>query len=456
MVYCPPHFAIIDDVYADRLHILHAVGKREEKIMGQIILKQKRKRRLESGHPWIYRNEIEEVRGEPEPGAMVMVKNHQGHELAVGLWHPTSQIAVRIISYDASERVDRHWLKRKVVQAWSYRKRFLSNTDACRVVYGEADGIPGLIVDKYSSVAVIQITSLAMDIRRDWIAPVLQDVLGVTAIYERSDAPTRLLEGLEPIEQCLFGDCPAEVEIQENGIYYHVDIKDGQKTGHFFDQRENRAAIAPVVRFGAKEKPRPDQRFREEQADIIQATSVQSTRIGAQVLDCFSHTGAFALNAIRYGAQQVTLVDSSERAMEQAQKNAARNGFSDRCEFVVGNAFDLLREYERDRRQFDVVILDPPAFAKNRDAVESALRGYKEINLRGLKLVREGGFLVTASCSSHVAPEEWREVIVEAALDARKVLRLVEYRSAAKDHPQLVGMAENDYLKFAIFEVRPR
>ncbi len=424
--------------------------------MVQVYLKRQRKRRLEMGHPWIYRNEIEEVRGDPEPGGLVIVKNHQGHELASGFWNPISQIAVRIVSYDTSERIDRQWLKRKIGQAWSYRKRFLAQTDACRVVYGEADGIPGVIVDKYGSIAVVQILSLAMDVRREWLVAAVQDILSVTSIYERSDAPTRVLEGLEPVVQCLFGDCPDEVEIQENGIFYLVDIKDGQKTGHFFDQRDNRLALAPVVRFGAQEKTRPDQRFREDQANQPVASHATSTRIGATVLDCFSHTGAFALNAVRFGAQQVTLVDSSERAIEQAQKNAERNGYRDRCEFVTANAFDLLREYERSSRQFDVVILDPPAFAKNRAAVPSALRGYKEINLRGVKLIRDGGFLVTASCSSHVTKDEWYEVIAEAAQDARKILRLVEYRSAAKDHPQLVGMAENDYLKFAIFEVRSR
>ncbi|PWI57168.1 class I SAM-dependent rRNA methyltransferase [Sulfoacidibacillus thermotolerans] len=424
--------------------------------MAQILLKRVRKRRLEQGHPWVYRNEIEEVQGEPEAGAVVVVKNHQGHDLALGFWHPTSQIAVRIASYQTSERIDRTWLKAKIARAWAYRKRFLAHTEACRAVYGEADGIPGLIVDKYGEVAVIQILSLAMDIRRDWIVPALHEVLGVRAIYERSDAPVRRLEGLEPQVGCVFGECPEEVEIKENGIFFLVDIQEGQKTGHFFDQRENRAALAPVVRFGALEKPRPDLRFREEWTDKVVVPESHNTRVGAEVLDCFSHTGAFALHAVRYGAKHVILVDASERALQQAKRNAERNGYSERCEFVMGNAFDLLREYERNERLFDVVILDPPAFAKNRAAVPSALRGYKEINLRGLKLVRPGGFLVTASCSAHVSPDQWRGIVAEAALDARKILRLVEYRSAAKDHPQLMGMEENDYLKFAIFEVQPR
>ncbi len=430
--------------------------------MSEVWLRKNRRRRLEMGHPWVYKSEIADVKGEPKRAEVVVVKNHQGHYLATGFYHPDSQIAVRIATYDDKEVIDKGWLKRRVTAAFAYRKRFLPRVDFCRAIYGEADGLPGLIVDKYGSIAVVQVLSAAMEARRTWIAPVLKDILGVNSVYERSDAPTRLMEGLEPSEGCLLGECPKEVEVMENGLKFWVDIVSGQKTGHFFDQRENRAAIAPIVRFSAAEKPRPDLRYEEPPGDLDRRENIHKmaktngNRHGATVLDCFCHTGGFAMHALLYGASHVTLVDSSEHAIVTAKQNAEANNFSDRCEFVVANAFDQLRTYEQEGRTFDVVILDPPAFAKTKGAVEGALRGYKEINLRGLKLVAEGGFLVTASCSYHVSPDVWKEVIADAAQDARKILRLVEYRSAAKDHPQLFSMPENDYLKFAIFMVQSR
>ncbi len=417
-----------------------------------------RKRRLEAGHPWIYRSEIHTVLGEPVTGDVVTIKNHQGHFLGRGFYHETSQLAVRLATYDPNEKIDEKWLRRRVSAAFAYRKRFLRDTSACRAVYGEADGLPGLIVDKYGLTAVVQILSSAMDTRRDWIAPVLRDVLGVTAVYERSDAPARKLEGLEERVGCLYGDCPETVTITENGLRFAVDIVHGQKTGHFFDQRENRMAIAPLVRFAADEKPRPDQQYMapDEGQALTRSSRESDSRRGAEVLDCFSHTGGFAIHAAHFGAASVTLVYQSDMAMEAAKQNAVLNGVADRCVFSVANVFDLLREYEKEGRTFDVVILDPPAFAKNRASVDNALRGYRDINLRALRIIKENGFLVTASCSSHVTPDLWKDTIAQAAVDAHKVLRLIEFRSAAKDHPQLIGMAENDYLKFAMYQVETR
>ena len=419
--------------------------------MADVRLLRNRRRRLEAGHPWVYRSEIESVRGEPATGDVVAVRNHQGHFLARGFYHAESQIAVRAATYDESERIDSGWLRRRVTRAWDFRKRFLAHPDACRAVYGEADGLPGLIVDKYGPVAVAQVLSAGLDRRREWLAPALRDVLGVEAVFERSDAHARSLEGLPAASGWLLGDGPEEVEILENGLRFAVDIAHGQKTGHFFDQRENRAALAPLVRWAADERPRPDQRFREG-ADGGAAPG----RRGAEVLDCFAHTGAFSLHALRYGAWRATLVEISEPALARARRNLELNGLAARAELAAANAFDLLREYEANGRAFDVVILDPPAFAKHREAVESALRGYKEINLRALRIIRDRGFLVTASCSSPIDRETFLAVVGEAALDARRLLRRIEVRGAARDHPSLAGMPENDYLKFAVFEVSPR
>ncbi len=420
--------------------------------MLEVWLKKSRKRRIEQGHPWVFRNEIEKTTGDPATGDVVQVKNHQGHFLAQGFYHEVSQIAVRVVTYSEKEKVDDRFLREKMKQAWQHRKRVLRHTASCRAIYGEADGLPGLVVDKYEQVAVVQILSAAMDKRKEAIVKAIVDVLGVKAVYERSDAPVRQLEGLELSSGCLYGECPSSVTIKENGLQLEVNLVEGQKTGHFFDQRENRAAIAPFVRFSTEEKPRPDQHYDEQKAHL----ATDSNRVGATVLDCFSHTGAFAMHALMYGAAHVTLVDASEVALSQAKINAELNGYLDRASFEVVNAFDYLRQAEQEKQQFDVVILDPPAFAKHKKAVEQALKGYKEINLRGLKLVKDGGFLVTASCSSPVTRQEWLEIIHEAAMDAHKLLRMIEYRSTGKDHPQLLGMPENDYLKFAIFEVKPR
>lgn len=435
--------------------------------MAEVRLRKERRRRLEAGHPWVYRSEIAEVIAEPRTGDAVRVVNHQGHFLAWGFYHESSQIAVRCASYQESERLDHAWLRRTVTAAWDLRKRFLPQTVSCRAIYGEADGLPGLIVDKYGDTAVVQILSAAFEQRRTALVKILCEVLRLQSLWERSDASARLLEGLDKRVGPLVGTPPKEVEIVENGVRFIVDLEDGQKTGHFFDQRDNHAAIAPVVRFASDERPRTDQRYIEARSDRLGAGQTEALeavrgehptgRKGARVLDVFCHTGGFALHALRYGAAHVTAIDSSLPALQSAERNMAANGFGEeQYELIEGNAFDILRAYAESAERYDVVILDPPAFAKNRQAVEGALRGYKDIHLRAMRLLREGGFLVTASCSSHVSAQEWLDTIAQAAQDARKWIRVILRRGAALDHPALLGMPENEYLKFAILQVHSR
>lgn len=431
--------------------------------MAKVVLKKQRKKRLEQGHPWVYVSEIERVEGDPQPGDVVEVVNHAGVFLAKGYINLNSQLAVRILTYNAKEEIDQSFFTRRVWEAWNFRKRFLHDDNACRVIYGEADFLPGVVVDKFADVLVIQILSFGMERQRDKLVQALIDVIQPKGIYERSDVSVRELEGLEQRTGPLWGETMREVEIVENGLRYIVDIVEGQKTGFFFDQRENRAAIAPLMTgWGASHgivlRPLVD-----EQGELVQQPVDKRGKVvknpfwdGAEVLECFSHTGSFSLNACKHGAKKVTCLDISEHAIETAKRNVTMNGFLHRVNFVVANAFDYLREQVQAGNLWDVVILDPPAFAKTKSALEGAYRGYKDINLNGMKLVRDGGFLVTASCSYHMKPELFKQVIQDAALDAKKILRLVHWSGAGKDHPEILGVEEGHYLKFAIFEVRSR
>lgn len=402
--------------------------------MADVILNRNRRKRLEQGNPWVFNNEIDRLEGEAAPGEIVNILNHQGRFLAKGFYNPKSQISVRVLSYNPVEEIDQAFFTKRVREAWEYRQRLVDDTNSCRLIYGEADYLPGLVVDKFDDVLVIQILALGIEVRKEEILNALKEVLSPKAIYERSDVHVRKLEGLEQRTGLLHGELDGLVEVRENGLRMVVDVEGGQKTGYFFDQRENRASIRDLVKTSIEGEP------------------------GASVLECFAHTGSFTIHAAAYGAKNITCLDISEHAIDTAIRNVELNGFEDKAdfEFVVADAFEQLREWEREGRKWDVVILDPPAFAKSKHAVPGALRGYKEINLRGMKLVKERGFLVTASCSYHVSKDLFLEAIADAAFDARKVLRLVEYRSAGRDHPQLFGMDENDYLKFAIFEVRDR
>ncbi|CCQ98414.1 Ribosomal RNA large subunit methyltransferase I [[Clostridium] ultunense Esp] len=379
--------------------------------MATIYLKRQRKKRLEQGHPWIYQSEVERIEGEFQPGDLVDVANHQGFFLGIGMVNPRSQIIVRLLT-NRKEAIDHSFFLRRVEEAWNYRQRFLPGIRSLRVVYGEADFLPGLIVDKYEEVLVVQILSLGMERQKEKILSALLHVFHPKAIYLRNDVPVRELEGL-PLEKGFwYGESPTQIEIEENGLKILVDIKEGQKTGYFFDQRENRASIAPLMNRGGE---------------------------GVEVLECFTHTGSFTLNALQHGAKRVTALDISPLAIEMAKENVARNGFLEQVEFVVANAFDFLREKVKEGKKWDVVILDPPAFAKNRSRIESALRGYKEINLNALKLIRDGGFLVTSSCSSPVTATMFQEMVQDAAFDTHKILRLVRFSGAGVDHPRLSG-----------------
>lgn len=430
--------------------------------MARVLLQQHRKKRLEAGHPWVFQTEVLRIEGEPKPGEIVEVANHNGHFLAKGYFNPASQIIVRILSYNQQEEIDASFFLRRIREAAMFRTRFVDNPRACRVVYGEADFLPGLIVDRYGDVLVVQVLSLGMELRLDWIRDALVEVFQPRGIYLRNDVPVRELEGLEQGKGVLYGECPREVEIEENGLTYIVDIVEGQKTGFFYDQRENRAAIAPLMKGWGERHGIVLQPVETEQGTQLLPVNKRGKVVknpfwdGAEVLDCFTHTGSFTLNACKHGAKKVTTLDISEHAIETAKRNVTRNGFLHRVNFVVANAFDYLREQVAAGNSWDVVILDPPAFAKTRAAVNNALRGYKDINLNGMKLVRPGGFLVTASCSYHVSGELFLQTIQEAALDAKKLLRLIEWRGAGKDHPRISGADENNYLKFAIFEVRDR
>ncbi|MFD0958626.1 class I SAM-dependent rRNA methyltransferase [Paenibacillus chungangensis] len=448
----------------------------------KVVLNKTRKKRIENGHPWVFASEVGAVEGNPAPGDLVQVVSHQGRYMASGYWNPASQIAVRIVSYERLEEMGRAFFMNRFRHCLAYRNRFVKSAD-CRLVYGEADFLPGLTVDRFGEVLVVQLLTLGMDMRRDDIVNALAEVFQPQGIYERSDVGVRKLEGLEERTGVLYGECPSIVEIEENGLKMEVDIVNGQKTGYFFDQRENRAAIAQLMtgwgeRSGIILQAQPD----EEGGSFVPVNRNGKVVTfpywdGATVLECFAHTGSFTLHACQYGAKRVTCLDVSQHAIETARRNVERNGFTDRVEFVVADAFDYLRsqakgheerklrasgeadtskKLEQEARSWDVVILDPPAFAKTKNAVAGACRGYKDINLQGLKLVNEGGYLVTASCSYHMKPELFLETIQEAARDAGKLLRLVEWRAAGKDHPQLLGVPEGHYLKFAIFEVRSK
>ena len=389
-------------------------------------LKRGEGRALKAGGPWIYDNEIGEILGEPEDGAIVDVQDYNGYPLGVGFLNRASTIAVRMLTRTPGTVIDDAFLEKRVRDAWNYRKTTV-DTSSCRVIFGEADFLPGLVVDKFSDVLVVESLALGIDRLKGRILALLQKVLAedgisIRGVYERSDAKVRLKEGMERTKGFLSAPFDPLVEITENGVRYEVDVAEGQKTGFFLDQKYNRLAIQPLAR-------------------------------GGRVLDCFTHTGAFALNAAKGGAESVLGVDASELGVQQARKNAALNGMEDRVSFLCEDVFELLPRLEKEGDRFDLVILDPPAFTKSRASVKKAVTGYREINLRGLKLVKNGGYLATCSCSHFMTPELFTKTIGEAARDAHRRLRQVEYRTQAPDHPILWGAGESYYLKFYIFQV---
>ena len=387
--------------------------------MARVTLRKTRETRVRGGHPWIYASEIEKVEGPFENGDIVEVADFRGKYIGRGFYNPQSQISLRILTRN-DEPCDRAFFARRIQEAWDYR-RLLCDPMSCRLIYSESDFLPGLVVDKFADVLVLQSLSLGIERIKDMLCDLLMEIVQPVGIWERSDVPVRRLEGLEQATGLLRGEVPNEVDTVENGIHFLVEVKHGQKTGFFLDQKQNRAALAPLCR-------------------------------DARVLDCFCHNGSFSLHAAKYGASSVLGVDISEEALEVARRNAALNGFEN-VTFEAHNCFDLLHELTDAGEKFDLVILDPPAFTKNKAAVPSAIRGYKEINLRGLKLVRPSGFLVTCSCSQHVLPEMFQDVINQAARDAKKRIRLVEYRTQGYDHPILPQSVETKYLKTMIIQV---
>ena len=384
-----------------------------------VYLRRGREQRVLGGHPWIFRSDIEREDGAAD-GLPVRVLTAAGRFLAMAVYNPRSQISLRILSR-RDEPIDGAFIRGRVRRAVDYRRRF-ADLGSCRLIFAESDGLPAVIADKFGDVIVVQILCLGMERFKADIVDALVKELSPRGVYERNDVPVRELEGLSQQTGLLFGEVPDRVEMQENGVRFLVDVKEGQKTGFFLDQKENRAAIAPFVP-------------------------------GMRVLDCFTHTGSFALHAARYGAAEVTGVDISEHACACALENARLNGVEDRVRFECANAFDFLRAQQTAKAHYDVVILDPPAFTKTRSAVEGALRGYKEINLRGMKLTRDGGYFVTCSCSQHVTPDLFRGMLLEAQKDAHVQLRQIEWRTQGRDHPILLASPETQYLKCGIFQV---
>lgn len=387
---------------------------------------------VEQGHPWIYADEVIREEGQCENGSLVDAVSEKGKYLGTGFVSRESKIRVRLISRNANDRFDEAFWQRRIQYAWDYRKTVMAgDISCCRVIFGEADGFPGLTVDRFSNILVTQTLSVGMEKIKLMLLPLLVQVLRqdgqtIDGIFERNDVAIRELEGLEQNKGWfdLGEPFPDTVtEICENGVYYRVDVENGQKTGFFLDQKYNRLAVARLAK-------------------------------GRRVLDCFTHTGSFALNAALGGAERVTAVDISASAIEMAKENARRNGLTDRMDFLVADVFDLLPELAaKGKAPYDFIILDPPAFTKSRKTVDSAQRGYKEINMRALRLLPRGGYFATASCSHFMPSEQFVRMLRSAALDAGVELRQIEARQQAPDHPILWNVPETDYLKFYLFQV---
>ncbi len=391
-----------------------------------VTLKKGEGRTIKAGGMWIFDNEIDSILGSFENGDIVAIHDFDGYFMGYGFINTRSKITVRLMSRRKENRVTEGLIEQRVRAAWEYRKQTM-DISCCRVIFGEADFLPGIVIDKFSEVLVVESLALGIDRLKPMILDKLKKVMaedGITirGIYERSDAKVRENEGMERFKGFIGEPFDTKVEIVENGVKYMVDVKDGQKTGFFLDQKNNRASIHKICK-------------------------------GKKVLDCFTHTGSFALNAGIAGAQSVLGVDASMTGVKQAEENARLNQLEDRVKFVCADVFDLLPELEGKGEKFDVVILDPPAFTKSRSSIKNAVKGYREINMRGLKLVKDGGFLATCSCSHFMDPELFAKTIREAARSAHKRLRQVEFCTQAPDHPILWAADESYYLKFYIFQV---
>ncbi len=386
-----------------------------------VILKKKIGLRIENGHPWIFGNEIAETEEMVQPGDIVTVFNAEKKFIGKGFINPKSQIAVRLLTRKEDETIDARFFLKRIKSAWEYRRK-IGYVENCRLVFGEADGLPGLVIDKFGDCFVVQTLALGMDIWKPAIVKALEGLFKSEKIYERNDVPVRELEGMIQQKGFLSGSFDPRITIRENGIQFEVDLENGQKTGYFLDQQDNRRAIQHIVK-------------------------------DADVLGAFCYTGSFEVHAGYYGAKSVLGLDISENAVIQAERNAKLNGLEAKVRFEALNAFDVLKKWSRENKKFDVVMLDPPAFTKSRENIGKAVSGYKEINLRGMKLLRSGGFLVTSSCTNLVSPQVFLDTIRSAAKDAGKKIRQVVYQSQSPDHPITWGLENTHYLKFLIAEV---
>jgi 23S rRNA (cytosine1962-C5)-methyltransferase len=391
-------------------------------LMSKVYLKRKISTRVANGHPWIFNNEVEKVEGEVMGGEIVEVFSHDKKFIGKGYINPKSQILVRLLTRNKSDEINEHFFIDQINKCWQYRKQtgYIEN---CRLVFGEADSLPQLIIDKFNDYFVIQTMALGIDIWKPAIVKALNTIFKPTGIYERNDVPVRELEGLPQQKGFLSEPFDTKIIINENGLKFHIDIDNGQKTGYFLDQQDNRRAIQHIVK-------------------------------GADVLGAFTYTGSFEIHAAHYGAKSVLGLDISANAVQQAIQNAALNGVQNVCRFEAANAFDVLKQWGKEGRQYDVVMLDPPAFTKSRETIQKAITGYKEINLRGMKLIKPGGFLVTSSCTSLVNPEMFLQIIDMAAKDARRKIRQVVFQTQSADHPVIRSIENTQYLKFLIIQVQ--
>lgn len=389
--------------------------------MAKIVLKRKIAARIANGHPWIFANEVDSMTEGLEGGETAEVYYHDGKFAGRGYVNPKSQIVARLLTRNKNEQINEEFFLNRIRQAWQYRQQ-LGYVENCRLIFGEADYLPALIIDKFNDYFVIQTLALGIDKWKPAIIKALETIFKPRGIYERNDVPVRELEGMPQQKGFLSAPFDTRILINENGLKFYVDVENGQKTGYFLDQQDNRRELQNIVK-------------------------------GADVLGAFCYTGTFELHAGFYGAKSVLGLDISTSAVKQAEENAVLNGLQDVVKFQAVNAFDALKAWAKEGRQYDVVILDPPAFTKSRETIQKAITGYKEINLRGMKLVKKGGFLVTCSCTNLVPPDMFLEIIGLAAKDARRELRQVTYQAQASDHPIIWGLDNTYYLKFLIVQV---
>ncbi len=390
--------------------------------MRKVILKKKIGNRILNGHPWIFSNEINLMDDELKEGDIAAVFSHEEKFIGKGYVNPKSMITIRLLTRDKNEEINDAFFLQRIQKAWLYRKK-IGYTENCRLIFGEADELPQLIIDKFNDYFVIQTLALGIDVWKPAIVSALEHIFKPKGIFERNDVPIRELEGLSQQKGFLSQPFDTRIILRENGLQFYADIEKGQKTGYFLDQQDNRRAIEHIVK-------------------------------GADVLGAFCYTGTFEIHAAHYGARSVLGLDISEQAVALANENARLNKLDNICSFQAVNAFDVLKAWTNEGKKWDVVMLDPPSFAKTRTAIQKAITGYKEINLRGMKLLKPGGFLVTSSCTNLVQPDLFLQIIEMAAKDAKRKIRQVTFKAQSPDHPIIYGMENTNYLKFLIVEVQ--